>query len=100
MTEEKPEEAKPQPIQKDISADVGKMVAAFKLSETATGYTEGNTETPSNIVSGSGAQPNPTLSRFIKIAEKQVIKESQQLIIDKARGLIDIELDKIKELLK
>jgi len=102
MTEEneKPKEAKPASIQKDLSKDVGLMVAAFELSKTATSYTEGNSEVPGNIVCGSGGVPNPTLFRFIGIAEKQVIKESQQLIIDKARGLIGIELDKIKELLK
>ena len=101
MTEENetPKEAQPEPVQQSLSKDIGKIVEAFNLSKTATGYTEGNSEVPGNIVSGSGAIPNPTLSRFIKIAEKQVIKENQQLTIDKARGLIGIELDKIRGLL-
>ena len=96
---EKPIEAKPEPAPQSLSKDIGKMVDAFNLSKTATGYTEGNSDVQGNIVSGSGAQPIPTLSRFIKIAEKEVIKEMQQMIIDKAGALIEIELDKIRGLL-
>jgi len=96
---EKPVEAKPEPTPQSLSETVRIMVAAFNLSKTATGYTEGNSEVPGNIVSGSGAKPNPTLLRFIKIAEKEVVKEMQQIIIDKAGDLIDTELDKIRGLL-
>lgn len=101
MTEENetPKEAQPEPTPQKLSEDIRRIVAAFNLSKTATGYTEGNSEVPGNIVSGSGAVPNPTLSRFIKIAEKVVIKELQQTIIKKAGELIETELDKIRGLL-
>jgi len=96
---ETPKEAKPEPAPNSLSKDIGKMVDAFELSKTATSYTEGNSEVPGNIVSGSGGVPNPTLFRFIKIAEKMLIKEMQQETISRAGGLIGIELDKIRGLL-
>ena len=97
--ETKPVEAKPAPIQKDLSKDVGLMVAAFNLSKTATSYTEGNEKFPGNILQGSAGAPNATLSRFIKIAEKQFVKNMQKEIIEIARDLIETELDKIRGLL-
>jgi hypothetical protein len=95
MTEEKQQ---PEP-QTNAADAVQKMVEAFELSETATSYTEGNSEVPPQVISENKSKNNPVLMRFIKAAEKQVIKEQQQLIIDKARGMISIEIDKIRGLL-
>jgi len=96
MAEETPKEAQPEPVQQNLSEIVGRLVEAHELSKTATKYTRGSADSPVNIVSGSSAKPNPTLYQYIQKAEKIVIQEMQQLIIDKARGLIGIELDKIR----
>lgn len=102
MTEETQlKEVVQEPAPQSISKTVGIMVEALALSKDAARYEDETPERQALIFFGGGSQAtkNPTLYRFIKIAEKVVIKEIQKAIIEKAGELIETELDKIRGLL-
>jgi hypothetical protein len=95
------EETKEQPIIINTKEQVQTLLNAFYLAEEAERYEKHEHGIVIYVDDGKRtAEPNHTLSEYIKRAEREVVKEQNQAIIKKAESMIEQELTNIKELLK
>jgi hypothetical protein len=98
-----PEEEKPKPKPVDFKENIRILMQAFIESARIDSYKVMEKDYPSDLSlyfdGGSKTTKSPTLVRYIARAEVDTIKKHMKEVIETASGLIQKDLDEIRDML-